>query len=110
MSLETSPVGCLRLSHKQWMDMFVKKKHPENLETFPVPQEVWDWAFGLLFSLDTTLWLNEGTDTPIRDFVNVSFESKEEGTKKTEEKRGSSSRWEVLPLEYIQGFDQIALD
>jgi len=94
MSLEQSPVGGLRLSHKQWIDA-MNGKDVENLEKFPVLPETREKFKEWLLSLNATLSLSEVTKTLIQDTIDARFGSR------MKEAKGTGSRWEVLPLDSV---------
>lgn len=111
MSLEQSPAGGLRLSHKQWIDI-MKGKDFGNLERFPVPPEAREGVTRWLLGLNARLSTNEETKTLIQDVIDARFGRREEETDKGKGRAGSNSdprRWTVLPLDSVR-LEDLELD
>jgi hypothetical protein len=106
MSLEQSPVGGLRMSHKQWLGV-MRDKNVESLESHPVPPEVQKKAINWLLGLNALFSLREETKTLVQDIIDARMGGEEEETKK--KKEDNTSRWEVIPLESID-FADLDLD
>lgn len=100
MSLEQSPAGGLRLSHKQWINL-MKGKQVKNLEKFPVHPETREATSEWLLGLNAKLSLSESTKTLVQDTLDARFGSRKEETEKGKGKEESGPRWEVWPLDCI---------
>ena len=98
MSLEQSPVGGLKLTHKQWLDLLQGKPIDESIGGAPVSGEVQRKVTGWLLGLHSRFASNDDTKTILQDIIDARFGSREGHV--VEESR-STERWEILPMDTI---------
>ena len=98
MSLEQSPVGGLKLTHKQWLEMLQGKPIDECIGGAPVSGEVQRKVMGWLLGLHSGLASNDNTKTILQDIIDARFGSREGEV--VEESR-STDQWEILPMDTI---------